>query len=151
MVFTGVVGAPANSFPNPVYTTIDRSPVTREKPYLFVDGAGAYQVFVPSLRSNTSGPTWFNGSTPGTSIPLTKFYIVKPGATAAQINQQLAAGKHLLFTPGIYHLGETIAVKKANTVVLHGVPAPTATPPTRWATRSTRTRHGGSAAAASSM
>src|SRR5262245_21341472 len=37
-VFAGVVGAPdESSFPNPPYTTLDTTPVSREKPYLFRD------------------------------------------------------------------------------------------------------------------
>ncbi|HYF65409.1 MAG TPA: coagulation factor 5/8 type domain-containing protein, partial [Herpetosiphonaceae bacterium] len=38
--------------------------------------------------------------------------------TAATINAQLAAGKHLLITPGVYGLNDTIRVNNANTVVL---------------------------------
>jgi hypothetical protein len=48
MVFVGVQGAPGNSFPNPPYTTVASAPVVREKPFLYVDGAGAYNVFVPA-------------------------------------------------------------------------------------------------------
>ncbi|MDT0463636.1 RICIN domain-containing protein [Streptomyces sp. DSM 41699] len=33
MVFVGSQGVPSTSFPNPPYTTVDRSPVTREKPF----------------------------------------------------------------------------------------------------------------------
>ena len=40
-VFAGVVGAPDDAaFPNPPYTTLDTTPVSREKPYLFVDARG---------------------------------------------------------------------------------------------------------------
>ncbi|WP_271190378.1 discoidin domain-containing protein, partial [Dactylosporangium matsuzakiense] len=74
MVFSGVQGAPANSFPNPPYTTLATSPVTQEKPYLYADASG-YRVFVPSLRTNSSGATWINGQTPGTSLPLSQFYV----------------------------------------------------------------------------
>jgi hypothetical protein len=127
MTFSGVQGAPANSYPNPVYTTIPQSPVTREKPYLYVDSAGAYRVFVPSLRTNSSGTTWANGPTPGSSLPLSQFYVAKPGDTAARINAALAQGLHLLFTPGIYHVDQTINVTRANTVVL-GIGYPTIIP-----------------------
>ena len=34
------------------------------------------------------------------------------------INNQLARGKHLLLTPGVYDVGQSIAVKRADTVVL---------------------------------
>jgi hypothetical protein len=118
MVFTGVIGAPAQSFPSPPYTTVGQSPVTREKPFLYVDASNAYQVFVPSLRQNTSGTSWASGSTPGSSIPLTQFYVAKPGDTAATINQALSQGLNLLFTPGVYHVTQTINVTRADTVVL---------------------------------
>ena len=117
-VFVGTQGAPAQSFPNPVYTTVATTPVIREKPYLYVDAAGAYQVLVPNLRANTSGATWLNGPTPGTSIPLSQFYVAKPSDSAATINQALAQGLNLLFTPGIYNVDQTINVTRANTVVL---------------------------------
>jgi hypothetical protein len=115
--FLGVQGAPAQSFPNPAYTTIGATPVIREKPYLYQSG-GAYQVFVPNLSTNSSGVTWANGNTPGTSIPLTQFYVAKPGDSAATINQALAQGLNLIFQPGIYHVSQTINVTRANTVVL---------------------------------
>ncbi|MFG1825350.1 discoidin domain-containing protein [Microbispora bryophytorum] len=118
MVFSGVVGAPAQSFPNPPYTTLATSPVTREKPYLYVDSGGAYRVFVPSLRTNSSGVSWANGATPGSSIPLTQFYVAKPSDSAATLNQALGQGLNLLFTPGVYHLSQTLNVTRADTVVL---------------------------------
>ncbi|MER6381189.1 RICIN domain-containing protein [Streptomyces sp. NPDC001127] len=118
MVFVGSQGVPDTSFPKPPYTTVAQSPVTREKPYLYVDGSGAYQVFVPSVRSGSTGTSWTSGSPSGTSLPLSRFYVVKPGATAAQINAALAAGQNLLVTPGVYHLDQTLKVTHPDTVVL---------------------------------
>ena len=119
MVFSGVQGAPAsNSFPKPPYTAVAQSPVIAEKPFLYVDSAGNYTVFVPALRTNSSGTSWGNGNPAGTSLPISGFYIVKPGDTAATINAQLAAGKNLLVTPGIYHLNQTLNVTRPDTVVL---------------------------------
>ncbi|MFG2883505.1 RICIN domain-containing protein [Streptomyces sp. NPDC048297] len=118
MVFVGSQGVPGTSFPNPPYTTVGQSPVTREKPFLYVDGAGAYQVFVPSVRSNSTATSWAGGTPAGTSLPLSQFYVVKPGATAAQINSALAAGQNLLVTPGVYHLDQTLKVTRPDTVVL---------------------------------
>ncbi|GAB3841207.1 hypothetical protein GCM10029963_11730 [Micromonospora andamanensis] len=41
-VFAGVVGAPDDAgFPDPPYTTLDTTPLSREKPYLFVDARGS--------------------------------------------------------------------------------------------------------------
>ncbi|MEV6117512.1 RICIN domain-containing protein [Streptomyces sp. NPDC052109] len=118
MVFVGSQGVPATSFPNPPDTTVAQSPVTREKPFLYVDGSGEYQVFVPSVRANTTGTSWTSGSPQGTSLPLSQFYVVKPGATASQINAALAAGQNLLVTPGVYHLDQTLKVTRPDTVVL---------------------------------
>lgn len=117
-VFVGATGAPAQSFPSPPYTSVGSAPVVAEKPYLYVDGAGAYQVFVPALRRNAAGTTWANGNPAGTSLPIATFYVVKAGDTAATINAALAAGKNLLVTPGVYHLNAPITVNRAGTVVL---------------------------------
>jgi hypothetical protein len=114
-VFTGVVGAPGTSFPTPPITTLATTPISREKPYLYLNGAN-FEVFVPSLQTNSSGVSWPN--TPGTSIPLTQFFVAHPGDSAATMNQALAQGLNLLFTPGIYHVNQTINVNRANTVVL---------------------------------
>ncbi|MFI7402000.1 coagulation factor 5/8 type domain-containing protein [Streptomyces sp. NPDC049541] len=118
MVFSGVEGAPAQSFPNPPYTTLDTTPVSREKPFLYVDGAAGLRVFLPEKRTNARGVTWGNGTPRGTSLPLTQFYVAKPGVLAATLNQALRQGLHLLLTPGIYHLDQPIQVDRANTVVL---------------------------------
>ncbi|WP_405059423.1 RICIN domain-containing protein [Kribbella sp. NBC_01505] len=118
MVFVGAENAPAGSFPDPPYTKVAQTPVVREKPYLYIDAAGAYKVFVPALKTNSSGPGWTNGNPAGASLPIEQFYIAKPGVSAATINSELAAGKDLLFTPGVYKLSDSIRVTRANTVVL---------------------------------
>ncbi|GAA2486700.1 RICIN domain-containing protein [Winogradskya humida] len=117
-VFVGDQGAPANSFPSPPYTTVGQTPKIAEKPYLYVDSAGAYQVFVPSVRSNSTGTSWASGTPAGSSLPISTFYIVKPGDTSATINAALAAGKNLLVTPATYHLNAPLNVTRADTVVL---------------------------------
>src|SRR5205085_8797865 len=95
------------------------TPTISEKPYLYVDGSGNYNVFVPSNQNNRSGTSWSNGNTPGTSLPIADFYLAQPGDSAATINAQLAQGKDLIFTPGIYNnLGGTINVNNPDTVVL---------------------------------
>jgi hypothetical protein len=118
-VFAGVVGAPDDAtFPTEPYTTLDTTPVSREKPYLFVDARGRYNVRVPSARRNSRGISWGNGLTPGRTIPLTDFFVAKPSDSAQTINSQLVRGKHLLLTPGVYNIARSIRVKQADTVVL---------------------------------
>ncbi|EME62669.1 chitobiase/beta-hexosaminidase C-terminal domain-containing protein [Amycolatopsis decaplanina] len=127
MVFSGTSGAPANTFPNPPETTLGTTPVSRDVPYLYLDGSGKYRVFLPSLRTGASGPSWVNGGTQGSSLPMSQFYVVKAGDTASSINAALSQGCNLFFTPGVYHLDQTLNVTKANTVVL-GVGYPTLVP-----------------------
>jgi hypothetical protein len=119
MVFVGVVHLPEGEWPKPPYTKVAETPVVREKPFLEVDAEGRYSVRVPSLVRNTAGITWRGGSTPGKSIPISRFYIARAGVdTAATINAQLDAGKNLLLTPGIYELTEAIRMSRPDTVVM---------------------------------
>ncbi|GLY95818.1 discoidin domain-containing protein [Actinoplanes sp. NBRC 103695] len=117
MVFQGVQGAPPPHFPNPSHTVINTSPVVREKPFLYFAN-GEYRVFVPAVRQNSTGTSWYNKTPAGSSISLADFFIVRPGTTAATINNALAAGKHLLVTPGTHHVNQTINVTRPNTVIL---------------------------------
>jgi hypothetical protein len=118
MVFVGIKDPPAGEWPTPPYTKVAETPIVREKPFLAVDAHGQYYVRVPSLRTNSSGITWHGGSTPGKSIPIAKFFIAHPGDTAATLNAQLAQGRNLLFTPGLYDLTEPVRVTRANTIVM---------------------------------
>ena len=119
MVFVGINNPPAGEWPTPPYTKVDQAPVTREKPFLQVDAHGNWSVLVPEIRTNSSGITWHGGSTLGRSVPLSEFYIAHPEKdTAATLNEQLARGKNLIFTPGIYDLSEPIRVTRPDTVVL---------------------------------
>jgi hypothetical protein len=118
MVFVGTTGSPPPHFPEPSHTVVDHTPRIREKPFLYIDGTGAYRVFVPALRDNARGTSWSSGSPAGTSISLSEFYVVRPDADEAIINAALDQGKHLLFTPGVYHLTDPVRVTRPDTVVL---------------------------------
>jgi hypothetical protein len=131
-VFSGVVGAPAQCFPVQTscggpYTTLASSPVTREEPYLYLDSSGRYNVFVPAVQHNSVGTTWGAGPTPGSSIPISKFFIAHPTDSAAKIDTQLLLGKNLILTPGIYNLDLPLLVTRPDTVVL-GIGFPTLIP-----------------------
>ena len=135
-VFCGDSGAPAQSFasnsglsggPAP-YTTLATCPVTQEEPYLYLDSAGKYRVFVPSVQHSSNGPTWSaTTQTAGTSLSLNSFYVVNPSSTVAQINTALALGDNLLFTPGVYNIPRTIHVLWPNTKII-GLGFPTLIP-----------------------
>ncbi|HLX49641.1 MAG TPA: discoidin domain-containing protein [Streptosporangiaceae bacterium] len=125
-VFCGDPGAPPQSFASnsgdsggpPPYTTLANCPVTQEEPYLYVNSSGGYNVFVPSPQTNSRGPAWANGNTPGTSLSLNTFYVVNSSSTVAQINAALGAGDNLLFTPGVYQYNQTINVTNPNTKIV---------------------------------
>jgi hypothetical protein len=131
-VFSGVVGAPSQSFSTtpynpPPYTTLATSPVTREEPFLYVDSSGDFNVFVPALRHDSTGTTWGSGPAAGTSIPIDQFFIATPADSAQTINVALARGQNVIFTPGTYQIDKTLKVKRADTLVL-GLGFPTLVP-----------------------
>ncbi len=131
-VFSGVAGAPAQAFaavwnPAQVYTTLGTTPVSRDKPYLYIDSAAKYRVFLPALRTNASGASWANGATAGTSLPMSQFYVAKPTDSTATLNTALSQGLNLFLTPGTYHLSATLNITRANTVVM-GLGFPTLVP-----------------------
>jgi hypothetical protein len=131
-VFSGVVGAPAQCFPEVApcsgpYTTLATSPVTREEPYLYVDADGNYDVFVPAVQRNSSGASWVSAPTPGSSIPIDRFFVAQPSDSAEKINLELLFGKNLILTPGVYDLDRAIMVPYPDTVVL-GLGFPTLIP-----------------------
>lgn len=120
MVFVGTTNPPPGEWPEKPYTVVDKTPVVREKPYLFVDKAGQYFVNVPRFEpAGTRGVTWKNGPTPATAISIDQFFIARSERdSATTINAALDAGKHVLLTPGIYHLDAPLRVTKPNTIVL---------------------------------
>jgi len=119
MVFVGVMHPPEGAWPEPPYTKVDKTPVVREKPFLQVNDAGEFSVQIPALRTDTVGITWRGGETAGETIPIARFYIARPDVdTAETINAQLARGKNLILTPGIYEVTGPIRVTRPHTVVL---------------------------------
>jgi hypothetical protein len=118
-VFAGVEGAPSDAtFPDPPYTTLDTTPVSREKPYLYVDDDGSWNVLVPDPQTESRGTTWSGGSTPGRSVPLSDFYVARPTDTVKTLNKQMSRGQNVLLTPGVYSVAKPIEVKRPDSVVL---------------------------------
>ena len=117
-VFSGVVGAPAQSYPSPKYTTLATTPVSREKPFLYVDASGNYNVFAPAPRTNSADVSWSSGSELGRSLPISSFFIATTSTSVQKINAELASGQSLILTPGVYQFDRSIEVKKPDTVVL---------------------------------
>jgi hypothetical protein len=119
-VFCGDNGVPPTDFVmgGNQYTTLASCPVTEEEPFLYTDSQGNYNVFVPAVQQNSSGPSWTSGTTAGTSIPLSKFFIASPGMSGAAMTSAMARGLNLILTPGVYNLNQQIVVPHSDTVVL---------------------------------
>lgn len=129
MVFVGDLKQPAEqAFGTPApgkapYTVIQQTPIIREKPYLMIGDDGSYSVQIPTLATNTQGPTWTaTQSGPATPIPINKFYIAKPvqnnADNVAILNQKLEDGYHLILTPGVYPLSSSLQVNHPGTCIL---------------------------------
>jgi len=120
MVYSGVQGAPAPVFTGQCQqnTVLASSPVSEEAPFLYTDASGKFNVFVPSLRKNSSGTSWASGTEAGKSLPLSSFFVATPGTSVAAIDVALAAGKNLILTPGVYNVSAPILVSRPDTIVL---------------------------------
>ncbi|HEY0934713.1 MAG TPA: hypothetical protein VGD91_13345 [Trebonia sp.] len=120
MVYSGVKGAPAPVFTGQCQqnTVLASSPVSEEEPFLNVNSAGAYSVFVPAAQTGTSGTSWAGGSEAGKSLPLSSFFVATPATPDAVIDVALLAGKNLILTPGVYNVSLPILVSRPGTVVL---------------------------------
>ncbi len=118
-VFAGTVGAPSEAnFPTEPYTTLERTPVSREKPFLHVGADGAWQVRVPDARTDSRGLSWTSGTTAGRDLPLSSFHVASPDQSASQLAAALSRGKNLLLTPGVYDVDRSLVVRRDDTVVL---------------------------------
>ena len=126
MVFVGCDNTPAGTFPNPPYTVVDRTPVIREKPYLFVDGSGEYRVFVPALQTDARGVSWLDGPTPGESIPIDRL-LHRPARRRRRPRASTPRWPRASTScsrPGVYSLDDTLRVTRADTILLGlGVPS----------------------------
>lgn len=128
-VFTGVELGPEAAKETYVDTDWDKggnvtfeavTPVVSEKPFLLFGDDGCYKVFRPALRRNSAGVSYSRTSMgDGELIDLVdNFLVAKPGTTVSEMNRALAAGKHLMLTPGIYQLEEPLTVSLPNTIVM---------------------------------
>lgn len=115
MVYVGVEGSPQENWPLKPVTVVDKTPEVKEKPY-WVYKKGKYYLKVPSVKRNSRGVS--DESLKEKMIPIDRFYIVQPGASSQSINNALSKGKHILFSPGIYHLDSPIKVTRPNAIVM---------------------------------
>ena len=119
MVFVGVVHPPEGASAGATVHEGGANPGGARKAVPASECCGRVQRAGPELNSNSVGITWRGGETPGETIPIAQFYIAHADVdTAETINAQLAQGKNLILTPGIYELIGPIRVTRPHTVVL---------------------------------
>ncbi|HEY3372534.1 MAG TPA: glycoside hydrolase family 16, partial [Prolixibacteraceae bacterium] len=127
MMFVGVPNAPAENWPTKPFTTIPQTPLVREKPYLVFEH-DQWSLKIPALKKNSTGTNWDDPKGIEMTVPMTDFYVAKASADNAQsINKALKKGKHILFTPGIYSLDESLKVTHPGTIVF-GIGMPSLEP-----------------------
>ncbi|KPF82253.1 hypothetical protein IP70_22110 [alpha proteobacterium AAP38] len=125
MVFSGVMGAPADNFgpggPDRSNAgdkvTLPTTPLSREAPFLYVE-EGQYKVFVPKARRDSAGVNWSVKKDVGTSMPIDRFLIAQPRDPVEKLNEALASGKDIILTPGDYQLTAPLRVARADAVIL---------------------------------
>jgi hypothetical protein len=118
MMFVGVVNAPEENWPDKPFTIIKETPDVREKPYWIYSGDKFY-LKIPALKQNSTGVDWDHPDNIAKTIPIDDFYVAKPDVdNAKSINKALKKGQHILFSPGIYFLGESLKVKRPGTVLI---------------------------------
>lgn len=123
MVFTGVEGAPpshcglsANSSSEVPVINIPATPSISEKPFITIGSDGKYSLQIPPLKSGSSGADFSTADT--APVGFEKVYVTKPSDSAAAINAKLAAGLHVVVSPGIYQITEPLLLNTTGQVIL---------------------------------
>ena len=126
-VFVGVEGSPAAQCGKGVVggseTVIAKTPKIAEKPYIAYDEVAKWTLRVPAL-SNTasSGASWTAADPSHSSDVVYSFAQVfvasNTSDSASTINAKLAAGLHVVLSPGIYELEDTLRLRMPNQVLL---------------------------------
>ncbi len=129
VVSLGVLGAPKNNWPEKPYLSIDSTLFIREKPFLSLNNKKKLVVKVPPKKRRTGGVSWEDQQDSNiTEVEMADFYIANPSSDNSKtINTALQQGKNVLFSPGIYRLGESLNVTKPGTMLL-GIGLPSLIP-----------------------
>ena len=123
MVFVGVDGAPAAHCGAPdSLVSVEATPLVAEKPYV-TESDGRFTLLVPQPARNTVGPAWASASEPPPRrIGFEQVYVSQCDASgcdsSATLNSKLAAGLHLVLSPGVYELDAPLVIATPEQVVL---------------------------------
>jgi len=95
---------------------VDEAPLVAEKPFISINphDTTKFNLNVPEHQHNRRGPDWQTGLVYG----FERVYVTQPSDSASQINEQLAAGYHVVVSPGIYTLTAPLRISHDHQVVL---------------------------------
>lgn len=121
MVYVGSIGAPAShcgkspqGAPN-AFTTVARTPVIAEKPFISISTAGKYSLNIPKLRLDAEGVDF----SPGDQVDFRYVYVTDASRdTAESINAKLKEGLHVVLSAGIYVLDAPLELSTTGQVLL---------------------------------
>lgn len=117
MMYLGVTNAPKENWPDKPITTLSATPEIREKPY-WVYSDNQFYLNMPATKKNSIGIDWDKINSKEKRISINDFYVTDPNIDDAEsINKALRQGKHILFTPGIYVLKESLKITRTGTVM----------------------------------
>lgn len=119
MVFAGVTGAPAahcgNKGGDP-WTVTAQTPLVAEKPYITIDTSGKFSLNIPAAKTNSAGTDWTGSKT---TVGFESVYVADNATdTADTINAALSKGLHLVLSPGMYSLQDSLKPNTAGQVIL---------------------------------
>jgi hypothetical protein len=96
-------------------SNVPETPIIAEKPYITCDSNDLFYLHIPKIQRQTVG---VNSTDCGT-VSFKSVYVARSEIdTSATIQAKLDLGLHLVLTPGIYYLQETICLNKNFQVVL---------------------------------
>ncbi|CAE8723401.1 unnamed protein product [Polarella glacialis] len=118
-VFVGTHGAPPQTDactdagsqpenPKPQQLVVKTAPLTIEKPYITIRPSGRYDMIIPKAKSQTAGVQWDSDVSDVHTDGFDNVFVATPNVSVRVINAKLAAGLHVVLSPGIYHLSEPI-------------------------------------------
>lgn len=95
-------------------------PLVAEKPYIVTNDNGAsFILVIPSVHADTAGVPWdASGFPDSVSVDFSDVYVTQPTDTSAIINAKLAEGLHVVISPGVYALDDSLFLQKDNQVIL---------------------------------
>ena len=123
-VFVGVEGAPAarcGGAGKGNVVVVAQTPTIAEKPFVAFDEVARWTLRVPALRIASSGASWTAAAPSSSSdavYSFTQVYVATAADSAAAINKKLAVGLHVVLSPGIYELEDTLQLSTPNQVLL---------------------------------